>query len=303
MKSIILSVMVFLIFVPQQGLCLVTDTSAWEPSSSIFAAYEYGRDMPFRSGYHCDQDLFVTNMKLMVPGETFGYGIEIPRINRRLRFSGNGFTEKNVSYEAWGDLKIVAKYQFGVYRNYRLLGKDRLLNVLVSLVGKLKLPSASTNLATLDNIPLPAHLQPGTGSTDTTLGAMIHFDSEKYFRIQTHFMYSFPISHDDFKPGESVHYALNFMLVRLGFRDQFYPTIGVKGRWHADNEMAGSAIKNTGGAHLYLDPGIRSSWWYFSGPEMFVMVESAVQIRLIDTSDMMPGPEYGLYIGVRAYFR
>ncbi|MEE8398023.1 MAG: hypothetical protein V3S89_03390 [Desulfobacterales bacterium] len=302
MKSIVLGVLIILIFA-SQGFCFVTDTTAWEPSSGLLTAYESGRDMPLQSGSHYDQDLFVTTMTLMVPGEKFGFGIEVPRIHKRLRILGSDSVEKSVDYETWGDVKIVAKYQFGVYRPYRFLGKDRLLNILVSLVGKLKLPTASTDLATLGNTPLPVKLQPGNGSTDATLGFMVHFDSREYFRIHSHIMYSFPVSHDGFRPGESLHYTLDFMMVKLGIKDQFYPTIGIEGMWHASSKMAGAVMKKTEGVNLYLNPGIQSSWWYFSSLEMFMMIESGVQIRLVDTSDAMPGPDYGCYIGMRVYFR
>ena len=286
----------------------VAHTEATGSYSGLFFSYEsFEKSGGFadekRGIYRLDQTVSTAILIAMYPGKIFGFGIEAPLITRNIRFFRQNNQTKSSGYREMSDLRFVAKYQFGVYKRYRLFGRDRLLNMLVSLVGKIKFPSASTNIRDRNGTVLAPFLQPGTGSTDMTLGFIFHSGTQKYFRIHGHLTTTFSLSHREYVPGKRIHFTLSYIPVRMGIKNRYYPFLGLKGWWKDEARMDNIPQPNTEGLHLYFSPGFRSTWWYLSGRRVFYMFQAAFQIKLLATRHVMPGPVFGFYIGTRLFFR
>jgi len=73
----------------------VAHTEATGSYSGLFLAYEPSEmfldlDETGQASHYFEQNVFTTTMIAMYPGKIFGFGIEVPIINRKIRFSREG---------------------------------------------------------------------------------------------------------------------------------------------------------------------------------------------------------------------
>lgn len=303
----------------QLGILMLVVTSAFAQAtrtetsgnySSIFLAHESSQNWMEKieldnSTRRIRKEDLITTFTLMYPGKTFGIGIELPYVWRRI----SAFSEESGSQEyqlnGWGDLQIVAKYQFGIYRKYKLLGRERLLKAVLGLVAKIKMAGFSDALSSLQNsanIPAPL-LRLGTGARELTVGAVFHTDTRRYFRIHGHLTTTFALTHRELEPGMRLHYTLLLFPVRMEIQNQLFPFVGLKGWWAGGDRYFGENIPNTGGTLLYLSPGFRSVWWYFNQSRIFLQFETALQMLILDTSGNPSNTRAGFYFGARIFLR
>lgn len=262
-------------------------------------SYESESSMPYPDNTgRLRHSLLRSTLAVMYPGRTFGVGLEVPYYWHQIQLQKSRKKPVDYSYKAVGDIQLVAKYQFGLYRHYRLFNRQRLLNMAMSIVAKLKLPSADEHLARTDAEYLPAMLQPGNGSTDLAIGVVFHTDTPEWFRIHSHLTISAPLAWDRFRPGERINFTVNYIFARLGWRDRYFPFLALKGWLKRYDKLDNSNLQDSGGIFLYLTPGVRTTWWYFSNKNMFLMLEGGLPIRMTGNRS-----EFGVYLGTRLFFR
>jgi hypothetical protein len=298
-----------LIFLSNLVFAQVTQTEATGSYSGVFFAHEssesWWQKIGLTSGNHkIIKDDFITTLTLMYPGRTFGIGIEAPYIRRTISLSNATGQILQYDLNGWGNPRIVAKYQFGIYHKFQFMGKERLFKAVVSLIGKFKLPTNTRRISS-DRQPglSPTLLKLGNKSKDLTLGFVFHTDTERYFRIHGHVTTTFSVSHKDFAPGTRFHYSFLFILARMGIQEKFYPFIGFKGYIKGADKLNNQNLENSQGTTMFITPGFRSIWWYLNSSKMFIMLEAALQYRVLDSTGSRSNTRMGVYMGTRLYFR
>ena len=226
------------------------------------------------------------HLVLMTPGKRFGVGIEAP------------FTTAN-NVVSLTQLSLVGKYEFGIYRHYRLFQKERLANIVAAAILKINFPDIGH---TRDNPPGTISLfRPGGKSLST--GFVFHTDTKKYFRIHGHLMLKTPITYREIKPGLQYQAGVLLLAARLGFHN-IYPIAGLMLMQHAEDKFLGQALPQSKQTTAYASVGFQSTWKYFPATHIFTKFETALQKLIAHNSKLTPaGPDIVFYFGLRFYYR
>ena len=240
------------------------------------------------------------NFKFMYPSKSFGWGIEVPYRDIRIFDEKKG---KTYHLTGWGDISLVAKYQFGIYHKFQLLNRERLLKAVVSLLAKIKLSTASTNACDEQGTNISPDFQLGSGSKNLVLGLVIHTDTERYFWIHGSMMANFPMTHQNFVPGRVYGSNISFTFARLGINDRIYPFVGLKSWWADHDTWLDKKLTKTGGSFIFLSPGLKSVWHYFFNARLAIMSEVSIQLRLLQRTLTTNSPSFSLYFGTRLFLR
>jgi len=248
---------------------------------------------------HRNSEMVFLPTFLIPLSEEFALGAEVPYYVRSLTED----SESRQKWEGFGDISLLAKYTFTVYEEFHLLSKDHLLKARISLITKIKLPTAAHDAVDSHRAPLPHDLQLGTGSTDISLGFAFLTETEEYFMIHGHLMYRMNTRTKDFKEGNALDYELRYIFARIPL-GIFYPSVGLRGTVAAKNSIGSENIQDSGGHLLFLSPGIQTLWSYLDFAGMFFMVEVSGQFPLLQKlNGTQLGYAYSLNAGVRVYFR
>ena len=286
---------------------VATHTEGMGGYSGVFFSYEssrgLGRMFVDQKNMVMKQSMLITTHYLMYPGKAWSWGIEAPFLQKRITKYPQNELRDSYQINGFGDIRVVTKYQFGIYQKYHLFHRERTFKAAVTLIGNLKLPSAPNNSTDSQDKLVPVGFQLGTGSSDLTLGFMVHTDTEKYFRIHGHLLSSFPVAHREFKPGLMLSYTVSFIMVRMGVLDNIYPLLAVKGAWSVRDKWQTETMLESGGYRLYLTPGIRSVWWYWPQNKTLLMIETGLSIKVLQSKYGKQDSAIGFYLGTRLYFR
>lgn len=235
---------------------------------------------------------------LLVPlSEVVALGAEIPYYVKRVT------GDRAFSQRGFGDVSLIAKYTFKLYEQFQLRSKSYLLKARISLLAKLKLPTARHDAVNASGTLLPHDLQLGTGSTDATVGLAFLTETHKYFMIHGHLMYRVNTRASGFKGGNALDYELRYIFARIPI-GILYPSLGLRGCFTAENTMGTEKVADSGGHVLFLSPGIQTLWMYLDVAGMFLTVEVSGQVPLVQRlNGAQLGYGYALNAGVRSYFR
>ncbi len=264
------------------------------PLSHLFATEHWNR---------FEQSTYGNHLTIMYPSRSFGVGVGVSYISRNIRFISKENVSETLNLNGWSDIRLIAKYRFGIYKKFSWFGRERLFKAAFSILTSLKLPTASTSAMSATGDTIPPTLQLGTGSSDFTFGFAMHTDTEKWFRIHAHITATFPLTYKSFYPGKSINFSILYTLVQFGINDRFYPVLGVKGNWHTNYRWKGKELNHSGGSQFVLASGIRSVWWYFHRPRMFLMSEVYYLLPIFDTLEAIHQFHSGFYLGLRMFLR
>lgn len=240
---------------------------------------------------------------VMYPGKTMGAGISIAYLNRAITLRNAAGKLENHSLTGWGDLSLVAKYRFGIYKKFSFQGKKRLLKAVVCLISSLKLPTATATGYDSGGKRFSPPLSLGNKATEFSFGFAFHTDTQKYFRIHGHLSATFPLKYAQFNPGKSLHYNLTYIPVHLGIKNFLYPEIGIKGIWHGKHAMNGVEVSDSGGNQLMLALGMSSVWLYLGNSRIFTMLEITAMLPIHDTFHYGQALSSGILGGIRFFRR
>jgi hypothetical protein len=211
--------------------------------------------------------------QLLAPSLSLAYGVtdfltvgaRLPHVSRHGIREGHldaGAAEihEHGNAKGVGDLTILAQY-----RLTRSAGSHD-----VALLGGVKTPTGKADLATEDGEPFEVEHQPGTGSWDPLLGAawtMAHRSlavdanvlmalatkGEQETNLGTLITANLAVSRNLLKVEEHAHAD--------GAEEHQHPRLDLaaelNGEWRARQEIAGVEDEGSGGALLYLAPGLR----------------------------------------------
>jgi hypothetical protein len=238
---------------------------AWtEPGARVDLRYEYiNQDQP-RSGSDKvaigqiprDHDEIKTVNRNWIANfdyafnANWGVGVMAPVGDRDHQHFDNGSAE----FERWkftnlGDMRVLGRYQI-----LSSSADAPQINVAGVNFG-LKLPTGDTDIVNSQGVRAERTLQPGTGTTDSLVGA--YYRSSLPLHDSSWFiqgLYQQPLnSHDDYRPGARTS-------VDLGYRYDATPKLGLmlqlNALWRGRDSGVQAEPEDSGGKYVFVSPGL-----------------------------------------------
>jgi len=171
-----------------------------------------------------------------------------------------------------GDITLLGKY-----RVWKLDKRGK--TTRAALLGGLKLPTGRSNISdSLGSLPRP--LQPGSGSWDPIIGAVVtrqtlddEWDLSSTYKINT--------NHRGYRFGNLLKYTVAYQkrilpheLPEKGLYRQVNAVLELNGEWATKDRTGGTSVANSGGHTIYLSPGMQ---WVSKR----MILEFSVQVPII----------------------
>ncbi|MES2536209.1 MAG: transporter [Pseudomonadota bacterium] len=242
-----------------------SESAITEPGATIDLRYEYIKQDQPRSGSdkiavgqiprHHDEVSTVNRNLLATYSYTFnsawGLSVTAPVTDRK-HFHIHNHHGQQIS-DRWnftelGDVRVLGRYQL----NY--VG-DPLKPSSIGLVFGLKLPTGRTNIANEKGDVAERSLQPGTGTTDSIIGAYYHQKLPQWnaaWFAQTQFQHALN-RHDDFKSGDQLGIDVGY---RHGLTDKLGALLQLNFLVKRRDSGAQAEPEDSGGKVLSLSPGL-----------------------------------------------
>ncbi|MCH8011722.1 MAG: transporter [Candidatus Marinimicrobia bacterium] len=241
-----------------------------------------------------DQQVTVFALPIMVPYEVIPNKLVvigvIPFLNKEMNMTKEG-TRQSRGDSGWGDLKLLAKYQF--------FQKDTRSSTLrMTFLGGIKLPTGKYNASDAEG-PLPRPLQLGSGSFDILGGPIITYvrnrlgiNAEVSFRKNT--------EADNYRFGDilSTNFVLGYRILPKVY--ETYPSpyatafLELLSQFRGRDRENGVELEDTGGKVVLLSPGIQ-----FVLSRTF-LVEASLQVPIFqDLNGTQLGIDFSSTFGIR----
>lgn len=175
--------------------------------------------------------------------QNWGVTISAPFVNRDHTHTLNDtLAQESWNYAKFGDIRITGNYQPTA---------APFQNINYGFKFGAKLPTGSTDFANPDNKKAERTLQPGTGSTDTLLGAYLLNTSGSWF-VQALWQHAVS-SYDGFTPGDQITLDLG---TNIKLSDKWNALLQLN-TLHKDRDTGNNAEQDlSGGVSVFLSPGI-----------------------------------------------
>ncbi len=198
-------------------------------------------------------------------------GISMPYVFRSEINNSSISSFSDLSADGIGDLLIQS--------NLTLLSKGK-HNILLS--GGLKIPTGSNDERNEFDIPLPADLQPGTGSWDAIIGSL--YEMNNIFGGAFHFNASFTLRLNGngtrFDGRQTYHFGNAFQVISgltyemIVKRSYFVPSLNLSYRRTYVDITNGALTPSTGGDWINIVPGLS----YYYQDSFKVLLSTAIPI-------------------------
>lgn len=181
----------------------------------------------------------------------WGVTLSLPAFNRRhaheVNEDGNPPEIETWNMSRIGDVRVIGRYKLpaGLFDEHTVGG----------VTFGLKLPTGETKFTNPDGIAAERSLQPGTGSTDTLLGAYFSHDLEGMFDsvfVQTTWQHAVS-SKDGYRPGDQVFADLG---VRSKLTDTVFGLLQLNATYRKHDSGIESQPDSSGGKYVYLSSGL-----------------------------------------------
>lgn len=243
-----------------------TPQSVWtETGSSVDLRYEYirqdrlmhgARDVSAAATSDDPQEVSTDNRNLFVSishqfASGWGLSLLAPVVARRHlhRIESDGSIVPEITtFTALGDVRLSGRYQ-------RAAGRDGAQAAIAGISFGLKLPTGRTDVTSGDGARAERSLQPGSGTTDLTLGAFYHRKLPQQgatWFAQT--QWSQPLSsHAGFKPGAQWGVDVGYTAQLSG---RFSALLQANLLLKARDRGAAAEPADSGGRFLFISPGL-----------------------------------------------
>jgi outer membrane putative beta-barrel porin/alpha-amylase len=241
---------------------------AWlEPGARLDLRYEYIRQDQPRNGTrdvavgeiprHHDEVLTVNRNLLGTFDYTFnenwGASVLLPLVDREHDHIHNHMGEQipeHWDFRELGDVRLMARRRLFTTEN---TGTHSIGTA--GLYFGLKLPTGKTDVKNADGDVAERTLQPGTGTTDTVLGA--YYSRQLPLRNLSWFvqgLVQFPLNqHDDYRPGTRTNVDTG---VRYDAGERLGLLLQLNSLYKTRDRGAQAEPDDTGGQFIYLSPGV-----------------------------------------------
>lgn len=204
-----------------------------------------------------DRQVTVLAFPLILPYEVIPNKLvvigAIPYLNKEMKLTNDGNRE-SLGASGWGDLMVLAKYQF--------FQRDKGSSTLrMTFLGGIKLPTGKHD-ATDAGEPLPRPLQTGSGSFDVSGGPILTFVRDR-LGINTEVNFRRNFEAYDYRFGDllSVNVALGYRVFPRVY--ETYPSpyatayLEILSQFSGKDLQNGVKLQNTGGEVVFLSPGFQ----------------------------------------------
>ncbi len=186
-------------------------------------------------------------------------------------YSGDNFVDAHAHDGHGGGHGHEAEIESGVGNPHGLTdlwltGKYRLLKGApgnLSLLGGVKFPTGRDDFRLSNGEKLEPSSQPGSGAYDFQAGLAYSRFLTSHITLDTSGAYTFRTEHDDFQVGDRIDLGLA-VAYRITESIREFPNISVFGEMLGvilmKDEESGEENPNSGGATMYLSPGVRVRW-------------------------------------------
>lgn len=204
-----------------------------------------------------DRQVTVFALPVMVPYEVIPNKLvvigAIPFLNKEMKLTKEG-NRQSRGDPGWGDLKLLAKYQF--------FQKDTKSSTLrMTFLGGIKLPTGKYNASDAGG-PLPRPLQIGSGSFDFYGGPIFTYVQDQ-LGINTEINFRKNAEANDYQFGDilSANLALGYRILPKVY--ETYPSpyatayLELLSQFSGKDLENGAKLDNTGGSVVLLSPGLQ----------------------------------------------